>query len=312
MLSTYSFISCGQHIASFITVLVLALTQLQNIPNMNFFALLFLLRGINERLCLSFPNVIRNFTDVRSALTRMEFFLLQNDEMDVEHHSKRIFQLKNVTNPEQSSNIAKFTLMRKQFNKLQNDELNEAAAQASHQQSPNLCLNEVSVKLPAGISHLISESNFTEILTDITIQRDTPGLVLICGHVGSGKTTLLATILGEELEIMKGSVNYAGTLAYVSENPWVFPGTIRENILFYLPYNEKLYHEVIRACQLERDLKTFPDKDLARIGEHGGTLSGGQRTRIALARAVYSQADIYLLDDPLSSLDAKVAENIFR
>ena len=297
MLSTYSFISCGQHIASFITVLVLALTQLQNIPNMNFFALMFLLRGINERLCLSFPNVIRNFTDVRSALTRMELFLLQNDELDIEYDSKKC------------PSIEKSKLKRKQFNKPQNDEV---PAESSQHQSPNLYLNKVSVKLLAGDSHLTSESNFTELLTDITIQRDTPGLVLICGHVGSGKTTLLATILGGELDITNGSVNYSGTLAYVSENPWVFSGTVRENILFYLPYNEKLYHEVIRACQLDRDLKTFPDKDLARIGEHGGTLSGGQRTRIALARAVYSQADIYLLDDPLSSLDAKVAENIFR
>ena len=309
MLSTYSFISCGQHIASFITVLVLALTQLQNIPNMNFFALLFLLRGINDRLCLSFPNVIRNFTDVRSALARMELFLLQNDELDIEYDSKKFFQLRNVTNPEQCPSVKKSKLLGKKFNKLQNDEV---PAESSQHQSPNLYLNKVSVKLPAGDSHLTSESNFTELLTDITIERDTPGLVLICGHVGSGKTTLLATILGGELDITNGSVNYSGTLAYVSENPWVFSGTVRENILFYLPYNEKLYHEVIRACQLERDLKTFPDKDLARIGEHGGTLSGGQRTRIALARAVYSQADIYLLDDPLSSLDAKVAENIFR
>ena len=174
-------------------------------------------------------------------------------------------------------------------------------------------MNEVSCKLPTQDIHIAhSQSNFTEILTKITIQRDTPGLVLICGPVGSGKTSLLATILGGELEVTNGSVKYEGTLAYVSDTPWVFPGTVRENILFHLPYNEKLYLEVIRACQLERDLNSFPNKDLACIGEHGGTISGGQRTRIALARAIYSQADIYLLDDPLSSLDAKVAGNIFR
>ena len=94
--------------------------------------------------------------------------------------------------------------------------------------------------------------------------------------------------------------------------PWLFPGTIRENILFGLPYNEDKYLKTVKACELEMDLKVFPDGDMSRVGEHGATVSGGQRTRISLARAVYSQADVYLLDDPLSSLDAKVAENIFK
>ena len=177
---------------------------------------------------------------------------------------------------------------------------------------PYLNLHEVTCKLPSPVKRQSSENNSTEILDDVTFNVTTPGLVLVCGPVGSGKSSLLATILGGELIVTNGSVKYSGTLAYVSDIPWVFPGTIRENILFGLPYNEKLYAEIIRACQLERDFKKFPQMDLALIGEHGATLSGGQRTRIALARAVYSQADIYLLDDPLSSLDAQVAENVFR
>ncbi|CAB3987603.1 multidrug resistance-associated 4-like, partial [Paramuricea clavata] len=167
---------------------------------------------------------------------------------------------------------------------------------------------KVSVKTP-----LVCTETYTSIEEQKHLQNKAlHELTRICGPVGSGKSSLLSTVLGGELLVTNGFVKYSGTLAYVSDTPWVFSGTIRENILFGLPYNEKLYAEVITACQLEKDFKTFPQNDLALIGEHGATVSGGQRTRIALARATYSQADIYLLDDPLSSLDVNVAENVFR
>ena len=308
MLTTFSFMSCGQHVGTFIAVLVLSLTQTENISKINFFALLFILRELSDKLCLSLSNSVLEFTNMRSVLIRMELFLQQHDTLHFEQDPKRSPQLKTKTQAKQgnSSSIKTSRLVRKEYNDPSNLEIHR-------HKSPNLYISEVTCKLPTQDRHdTPSQSNFTEILTDITIQRDTPGLVFICGPVGSGKTSLLATILGGELELTNGSVKHTGTFAYVSDTPWVFPGTVRENILFYLPYNEKLYREVIRVCQLERDLNSFPNKDLSRIGEHGGTLSGGQRTRIVLARAVYSQADIYLLDDPLSSLDAKVAENIFR
>ena len=300
MLTTFSFLSCGQHVATFIAVLVLSLSHTENISKINFFALLYILRIMNDKLCMSLPNSILEFTNIRSALVRMEMFLQQRDKLNFELDLKSSPQLETKT----------FHIQSKIVKKENSDPSNIELPQ---RKSPSLYLNKVKCKLPTEDLHIAhSQSNFMEILTDITIQRDTPGLILICGPVGSGKTSLLATVLGGELEVTNGSVKCAGTLAYVSDTPWVFPGTVRENILFHLPYNEKLYHEVIRVCQLERDLNSFPSKDLARIGEHGGTLSGGQRTRIALARATYSQADIYLLDDPLSSLDAKVAGNIFR
>ena len=300
MLTSYSFSSCGQHVATFIAVLVLSLSHTENISKINFFALLYILRVLNDKICLGFSNSVLDITNIRCALVRMEMFLQQREKLQFELDPKSSLQLESKS----------FSIQSKIVRKENSDPSNLALPQ---RESPSLYLDKVSCKLPTQGLHIAhSESSFMEILTDITIQRNTPGLVLICGPVGSGKTSLLATILGGELELTNGSVKNAGTLAYVSDTPWVFPGTVRENILFHLPYNEKSYHEVIRACQLERDLNSFPKKDLARIGEHGGTLSGGQRTRIALARAIYSQADIYLLDDPLSSLDAKVSENIFR
>jgi ABC-type transport system involved in cytochrome bd biosynthesis fused ATPase/permease subunit len=177
--------------------------------------------------------------------------------------------------------------------------------------APHVCLDKVSCKLLASrTANIIIED--TTILTDISIKVSLKKLVIITGPVGSGKSSLLSSILKGELPIVKGSIKHSGNIAYVSDSPWVFPGTIRDNILFGLSYDEEWYSQIIKACQLEKDFKRFPDRDLSHIGEHGATLSGGQRTRIALARAVYSRADIYLLDDPFSSLDAKVAENIFN
>ena len=306
MLTTFSFISCGQHIATFISVLVLALTQVDSIQTVNFFAMMFIFRAMSEKLCMSLATVIRNFTDVRSALVRIELFLLQDDNL------KSSVPFKNETYPVQGDNSCKNTETLKLSNEVSSLDLPKVSFELDQRKLAHLHLNDVTCILTAQNLQFPQKSHFMEILTGITIQRDNPGLVLICGPVGSGKSSVLATILGGEFMITNGSVKYTGTLAYVSDAPWVFPGTIRENILFYMPYNANLYKEVIRVCELEKDFKSFTKEDLTRIGHHSATLSGGQRTRIALARAAYSQADIYLLDDPLSSLDAKVAENVFR
>ena len=233
-------------------------------------------------------------------------------DVALEQLQKISVTFKNETYPELGDNSSKNTETIKLFNKVSSLDLSKVSSKPYQKKVAHLHLNDVHCIRPPQISDFPPMSKCVKMLTGITIQRDTPGLVLICGPVGSGKSSLLATILGGELMITNGSVKYRGTLAYVSDTPWVFPGTIRENIMFYLPYNEKLYKEVIRVCELEKDFKSFTKKDLTRIGHHSATLSGGQRTRIALARAAYSQADIYLLDDPLNSLDANVAENVFR
>lgn len=136
-------------------------------------------------------------------------------------------------------------------------------------------------------------------------------LVAVVGPVGSGKTSLLHIIL-KELSLTKGIKDIVGSISYASQEPWLFAGTIRQNILFGEPFVKNRYENVVRVCALDRDFESLPYGDKSVIGDRGVTISGGQRARINLARAVYKEADIYLLDDPLSAVDTHVAKKLFE
>uniref|UniRef100_A0A8B9XYP7 Uncharacterized protein n=1 Tax=Bos mutus grunniens TaxID=30521 RepID=A0A8B9XYP7_BOSMU len=139
-----------------------------------------------------------------------------------------------------------------------------------------------------------------------------PGeLLAVVGPVGAGKSSLLSAVLGE-LPLSQGKVSVHGRIAYVSQQPWVFSGTVRSNILFGKKYEKERYEEVIKACALEEDLRLLREGDLTEIGDRGIPLSEGQKARVSLARAVYQDADIYLLDDPLSTVDAGVSRHLFQ
>ncbi|EXC02962.1 ABC transporter C family member 10 [Morus notabilis] len=133
----------------------------------------------------------------------------------------------------------------------------------------------------------------------------------ICGEVGSGKSTLLAAVLGEVPHI-NGDVHVCGKIAYVSQSAWIQTGTIKENILFGSAMDSVRYQETLEKCSLVKDLEMLPFGDLTQIGERGVNLSGGQKQRVQLARAVYQNADIYLLDDPFSAVDAHTATSLFN
>uniref|UniRef100_A0A8C1Z4U6 ATP-binding cassette, sub-family C (CFTR/MRP), member 12 n=1 Tax=Cyprinus carpio TaxID=7962 RepID=A0A8C1Z4U6_CYPCA len=141
------------------------------------------------------------------------------------------------------------------------------------------------------------------------LHSETSGSLLgVCGNVGSGKTSLISSIL-EQMHLLSGSVSANGTLAYVSQQAWIFHGTVKDNILMGEPFDQT---RVIYACSLKPDLAILPYGDQTEIGERGINLSGGQKQRVSLARAVYSNRDIFLLDDPLSAVDAHVGKHIFE
>ncbi|CAA0824665.1 ABC transporter C family member 10 [Striga hermonthica] len=145
---------------------------------------------------------------------------------------------------------------------------------------------------------------------DVSLEVKRGEKIAICGEVGSGKSTLLAAILGE-VPITKGNVQVHGTIAYVSQSAWIQTGSIRENILFGSAMNNVRYQDTLERCSLVKDLELLPYGDLTEIGERGVNLSGGQKQRLQLARALYSDADIYLLDDPFSAVDAQTATSLF-
>uniref|UniRef100_A0A182V4H9 ABC transmembrane type-1 domain-containing protein n=1 Tax=Anopheles merus TaxID=30066 RepID=A0A182V4H9_ANOME len=148
-------------------------------------------------------------------------------------------------------------------------------------------------------------------IKNVTLTVDKTEPCAIVGSVGSGKSTMLQLILGE-LELDEGRLEINGNLSYASQEPWLFEGTVKNNIVFTEDYQEKRYREVVSVCALESDFQLLPNGDQTIVGERGISLSGGQRARISLARAIYRRADIYLLDDPLSAVDTHVGKHIFE
>ncbi|ETI25298.1 hypothetical protein G647_02070 [Cladophialophora carrionii CBS 160.54] len=134
------------------------------------------------------------------------------------------------------------------------------------------------------------------------------GLTIVFGEVAAGKTALLHALLGE-LDLREGRLyKPQAAIGYCAQTPWLQSMSIRENILFNSPYEESRYKKTLEACALLPDLANFKHGDLSETGENGIGLSGGQKARVALARAVYSRTQVLLLDDPLSALDQQTAE----
>ncbi|XP_014741418.1 PREDICTED: canalicular multispecific organic anion transporter 1 isoform X4 [Sturnus vulgaris] len=155
------------------------------------------------------------------------------------------------------------------------------------------------------------EQDSNAAIRDVTLDITPGSLVAVVGPVGSGKSSLVSAMLGE-MENIKGHINIQGSLAYVPQQAWIQNATLKDNIIFGSELDEARYQKVIKACALLPDLELLPAGDQTEIGEKGINLSGGQKQRVSLARAVYSDADIYILDDPLSAVDAHVGKYLFE
>lgn len=148
-------------------------------------------------------------------------------------------------------------------------------------------------------------------LTDIDFTAYKGELTCIVGRVGSGKSSLLQSILGDLYKV-QGRAEVRGTVAYASQQTWILNATVKENIVFGYRYDSEFYERTIKACALLDDFAQLPDGDETVVGERGISLSGGQKARVSLARAVYARADIYLLDDVLSAVDSHVGKHIME
>ncbi|KAJ0977794.1 hypothetical protein J5N97_013268 [Dioscorea zingiberensis] len=181
--------------------------------------------------------------------------------------------------------------------------------------------SDVVQRLPRGISDVaieVTDGCFswerapeTPTLTGLNFQVLQGMKVAVCGAVGSGKSSLLSCLLGE-IPRISGIIMLCGTTAYVPQSPWIHSGNIQDNILFGKEMDRVRYDSVLEACSLKKDLEVLPFGDQTNMGERGIILSEGQKQRIQIARAVYHDADVLLLDDPFSALDAHTTSHLFK
>ncbi|XP_031342126.1 probable multidrug resistance-associated protein lethal(2)03659 [Photinus pyralis] len=234
---------------------------------------------LRQAITVHFPGGITELSELKVSITRLRTFLM-HEEVD--------------------------QAMRNQHSVGINCKLEEEEKKAStiHNGSMNdskICMEHASAQW---------RKFQTKVLNDINIMLQGKRLTAIIGPVGGGKTSLLQALL-RELPLSSGTLRTEGTISYASQDPWVFAGTIQQNILFGESMDLDRYRKVLQVCALERDLNNLPRADKTLVGSRGVALSGGQRARINLARAVYKKADIYLLDDPLSAVDTQVGKHLF-
>ncbi|KAI5646233.1 ABC transporter transmembrane region domain-containing protein [Phthorimaea operculella] len=251
-------------------------------------------------LTMILPMAIFYFSEMKVSIERIQSFLVMDEKEDASlmPKSNYVNNLKfNTKNP--TDDMSKITL-----GKYKTNGVDKAIAPASDKGS------QYAIEL-SGVSASWTADPTKLTLNDLTLQVPKGRFWGVIGPVASGKSSLLQVLL-RELNLIKGSFNVQGTVSYASQDAWLFPATVRENITFGLSYDAARYRKVCDVCCLTPDFKQFPYGDLSLVGERGVSLSGGQRARINLARAVYRDADVYLLDDPLSAVDANVGRQLFE
>lgn len=235
------------------------------------------------------------------SMTRITKFLLTNEPRYIEGNKEKDLD-------EKPKLVLTGIVDEKQNHKGEDSEVLDLLPPSN--ETPSLAAKCVHVKNATASWNSADAQSFF-VMENINLQLSDRGLCGIVGPVGSGKSTLLNMIVGE-FPTSQGSVQVKGKMSYAAQEPWLFEGSIRQNIVFVEEFDEKRYYEVIKVCALDKDINGFAHGDLTIVGERGVCLSGGQKARINLARAVYTRADIYLLDDPLSAVDTHVGKHIFE
>ena len=275
-------------IAAFISLITVASTGIE-LTSYNTFMILSLISTLRMTVSANISIYVNILADFAAALNRIQG-LLEFDNDNIDKYLQDTFMKNGGSNPGHEDKLA-------------NRDDSSVGTDIHRQKDPAVLLQNVVCSW--------SENSNTPTLNSLCLSVDQGDLVFITGRVGCGKSSLLSAIL-REIPLIAGITSYQGKIAWVGQQPWIFSGTVRDNVLFGEPFDPNRYQKALEACGLINDLQRFPDSDLTVVGERGTVLSGGQQARVELARAVYSNADIYLLDDPLSAVDSKVGYDIFE
>ncbi|EKM58258.1 uncharacterized protein PHACADRAFT_171522 [Phanerochaete carnosa HHB-10118-sp] len=240
------------------------------------------------------PRALSATTDAQNALARLkklfESPLMDHAPFEVDLSQKLALEVRDATFEWEESLAAK--------------EAKEEQAKAKGKKSKSTVVTKVPGPKKAGDSQPFQVCNVT-----LLVPRGS--LVAIVGAVGSGKSSLLQGLIGEMRKV-NGRVSFGGPVAYCAQTAWIQNATLRENVLFGLPFDEDKYWKAVEDASLLPDLQVLADGDLTEIGEKGINLSGGQKQRVNIARALYHDADTVIFDDPLSAVDAHVGRALFN
>ena len=260
------------------------------------------------------PHFIRFYFETIISLVRIETFLSykESDDKQIKYlpeDSEYAIIIDNVDfgveNKIEDNNI--------NFNKKEEENIKLKVNANDANQNPK-AIFEDKPKIKINIDK--SEEKIITLLKGIDFKIKKGEHIGVIGEVGGGKTCLLNALINNLAVLNKkelgGNIQLSGKVSFVSQDSWILNDTIEQNILFFKPMNREKYNKVISICQLAPDLLIFPQGDQTEIGEKGVNLSGGQKARMAIARAVYNDSDIYVFDDPLSALDAYVGMNLFN
>ncbi|KAF3929102.1 hypothetical protein ABW20_dc0107408 [Dactylellina cionopaga] len=251
------------------------------------------------RLPLNFlPVIIAQSIDAFLSLQRIQDYLLQEDEPEqrtIDPDQKDAFVLKDASFTWETTGPPKQAELSKNEKKGKKDK------------------KSVDTKPPVQVDEKPMDEKEARpfSIENINLNISKSELLAIVGTVGSGKSSLLAALAGD-MRKTGGTITQGATMAYCPQSAWIQNSTVRENILFGLPFDPVWYEKVIHACALKPDLEMLPNGDMTEIGERGITVSGGQKQRLNIARAIYHNSDIILLDDPLSAVDAHVGRHMFN
>ncbi|KAL2162634.1 hypothetical protein VTH06DRAFT_6470 [Thermothelomyces fergusii] len=282
--------------ASMLSFITYSLSH-HNLAPAEVFSSLALFNGLRMPLNM-LPLVIGQVTDAMSSLTRVQEFLIaeeREEEAIYKPDAPHAVELRN----------ASFT-----WERTRTQDGEGAVARSSPAPGPAREKPDSSKADSCGESSTLAEEQEPFKLQDLNFSIGRNELVAVIGTVGSGKTSLLAALAGD-MRQTGGEVIFGASRSFCPQYAWIQNATVQENILFGKEMDREWYSEVVKACALQPDLDMLPNGDMTEIGERGITISGGQKQRLNIARAIYFDADIVLLDDPLSAVDAHVGRHIF-